>query len=76
MLETTASTTFVEVQSELKELKGPALLQNTGKKVTVKELKFVDKLNIHLQCQIDIIMQQKDFAQHHCKYYRMPIMWC
>ena len=32
MLETTACTPFDEVQSELKELKGPDLLQNTGKK--------------------------------------------
>ena len=48
MLETTASTPFDEVQSELKELKGPDLLQNTDKEVTVQEFKFVDKLNIYL----------------------------
>lgn len=49
MLETTASTPFDEVQSELKELKGPDLLQNTGKKSSVKEFKFVDELNVYLQ---------------------------
>ena len=48
MLETTVSTPFDEVQSELKELKGPDLLQNTDKEVTVQEFKFVDKLNIYL----------------------------
>lgn len=52
ILGTTASTTFDEVQFELKELKGPDLLQNTDQKVTVQEFKFGDKLNIHLQCQI------------------------
>lgn len=49
MLETTASTPFDEVQSELKELKGPDLLQNTGKKSSVKEFNFVDELNVYLQ---------------------------
>lgn len=49
MLETTASTPFDEVQSELKELKGPDLLQNTGKKSSVKEFKFVDERNVYLQ---------------------------
>ena len=36
MLGTTASTTLSEIQSELKELKGPDLLKNTDKKVTVE----------------------------------------
>ena len=49
MLGTTVFTTFDEVQSDLKELKGPDLLQNTDKEVTVQEFKFVDKLNIYLQ---------------------------
>lgn len=49
MLETTASTPFDEVQSELEELKGPDLLQNTGKKSSEKEFKFVDELNVYLQ---------------------------
>ena len=52
MLGTTTSTTLDQVQSDLKELKGPDLVQNTDKEVTVQEFKFVDKLNIYLQCQI------------------------
>lgn len=52
MLGSTASTTFDEVQTELKQVKGPDLLENKDKKVTVKEFKFVDKLNIYFQCQI------------------------
>ncbi|XP_068697264.1 ATP-dependent DNA helicase PIF1-like [Montipora foliosa] len=51
MLGTTASTTFDEVQTELKQVKGPDLLENKDKKVTVQEFKFVDKLNISFQCQ-------------------------
>ena len=52
MLGTTAWTTFDEVQTELKQVKGPDLLENKEKKVTVQEFKFVDKLNIYFQCQI------------------------
>lgn len=52
MLGTTASTTFDEVQSDLKELKGQDLLQTTDKEVTVQEFKFVDKLNNYLQSRI------------------------
>ena len=52
MLGSTASTTFDEVQTELKQVKGPDLLENKDKKVTVKEFKFVEKLNIYFQCQI------------------------
>ena len=52
MLGTTAWTTFDEVQKELKQVKGPDLLENKEKKVTVQEFKFVDKLNIYFQCQI------------------------
>lgn len=52
LLGTTAFTTFDEVQSDLKGLKRLDLLQNTDKEVTVQEFKFVDKLNIYLQCQI------------------------
>ena len=52
MLGTTAFTTFDEVQSYLKELKGQDLLQKIDKEVAVQEFKFVDKLNIYLQCQI------------------------
>ena len=52
MLGTTASTTFDEVETELKELKGPDLLQNTDKKVIIQDFKFVEKLNIYFQCQI------------------------
>ena len=52
MLGTTACTTFDEVQTELKQVKGPDLLENKEKKVIVQEFKFVDKLNIYFQCQI------------------------
>lgn len=52
MLGSTASKTFDEVQTELKQVKGPDLLENKDKKVTVNEFKFVDKLNIYFQCQI------------------------
>ena len=52
MLGSTTSKTFDEVQTELKQVKGPDLLENKDKKVTVNEFKFVDKLNIYFQCQI------------------------
>ena len=42
MLGTTAWTTFDAVQTELKQVKGPDLLDNKEKKVTVQEFKFVD----------------------------------
>lgn len=75
MLGSTASTTFDEVQTELKQVKGPDLLENKDKKVTVKEFKFVDKLNIHFQCQMKSCNKKKTI-QHHRKHHYLPIMWC
>lgn len=60
MLGSTASTTFDEVQTELKQVKGPDLLENKDKKVTVKEFKFVDKLNIYFQCQMKSCNKKKN----------------
>ena len=74
MLGSTASTTFDEVQTELKQVKGPDLLENKDKKVTVKEFKFVDKLNIYFQCQIKSC-NKKNAIQHHSKHHYLPIMW-
>ena len=52
MLGTTVATTFEEVPPVLEQVQGSNLLKNTDKKVTVEEFKFVDKLNISLQCQL------------------------
>ena len=46
MIGTTVTTTFKEVPPVLEQVQGSNLLRNTDKKVTVKEFKFVDKLNI------------------------------
>lgn len=61
MLGSTASTTFDEVQTQLKQVKGPDLLENKDKKVTVKEFKFVDKLNIYFQCQMKSCNKKKPY---------------
>ena len=42
MLGTTASTTFDKGQSDVKELKGPDLLQIADKKVNVQDFEYVD----------------------------------
>ncbi|KAJ7322060.1 hypothetical protein OS493_033226, partial [Desmophyllum pertusum] len=52
MLGTTVTTTFEEVTAVLDKVEGPDLLKNCDKTITVNEFKFVDKLNIYLQCQI------------------------
>lgn len=46
MLGSIASKTFDKVQTELKQVKGPDLLKNKDKKVTVNEFKFVDKHSV------------------------------
>ena len=64
MLGSTASTTFNEVQTELKQVKGPDLLENKDKKVTVKEFKFVDKQNLVAK-KCHTTSQQTSLPAHH-----------
>ena len=72
MLGSTASTTFDEVQTELKQVKGPDLLENKDKKVTVKEFKFVDKLKGKLRSR-NILPYTK---AHIPRISKIVVIWC
>lgn len=54
MLGTTPTTLFEEsdVTVPLEKIKGPELLANAEKTISVSEFKFVDKLNVYNICQI------------------------
>ena len=54
LLGTTPSTLFEDSDTtiSLDKIKGPQLLANAEKNISVSEFKFVDKLNIYIICQI------------------------
>ena len=74
MLGSTASTTFDEVRTELKQVNGPDLKKRIKKSLS-KNLNLVDKVNIYFQCQIKSC-NKKNTIQHHSKHHYLPIMWC
>lgn len=52
LLGTAPVTTYEETNLELESTKGPELLSNTERDLTVAEFNFVDKVNIFMTCQL------------------------
>ena len=48
----TAPTTYIETDLKFNCTKGPELLSNTERELTIAEFNFVDKVNIYMTCQI------------------------
>ena len=59
MLETTVSTVFNEVQTDLEQVKGPDLLENSDKKVTVQEFNLWT--NLTFTCSVKLNLATKRF---------------
>ena len=48
----TAPTKYIETDLKFNCTKGPELLSNTERELTIAEFNFVDKVNIYMTCQI------------------------